>query len=269
MNRDFVEMLAALSAAGVEFLVVGAYALAAYGLPRATGDIDFWVRPTRENAERVMTALRLFGAPVFDLTLEDLVRTDTVFQIGIAPTRIDLLPPEDLMHSNSVVYIPEYAQIVVTVFNYSELWVIDHSTTTAQAATHAGGRYGHGGDLLYRWGNPSAYGHGEAKTFNLSGVHDANRAADQRRFVMFDNDNPDPTRDLPGGNSRLVVIEPPLRADGWYALGADGVYGPVEPVRDGVVTETIDLWSSTVGEQQPSFRITPYAQSFEGVRALR
>src|SRR4029453_5660327 len=63
MNRDFVEMLAALSAAGVEFLVVGAYAMAAHGLPRATGDIDIWVRPARPNAERVMQALQAFGAP--------------------------------------------------------------------------------------------------------------------------------------------------------------------------------------------------------------
>ena len=91
MNRDFVEMLAALYAAGVEFLIVGAYAMAAHGLPRATGDIDIWVRPTRANAERVMRALQSFGAPLFDLTIEDLLRLDTVFQISIAPSRIDIL----------------------------------------------------------------------------------------------------------------------------------------------------------------------------------
>ncbi|MFI5365146.1 MAG: hypothetical protein ACHQ4J_05940 [Candidatus Binatia bacterium] len=91
MNRDFVEMLAALSAAGVEFLIVGAYALAAHGLPRATGDIDIWIRPTRENAERLMAAVQTFGAPLFGLTIEDLLRSDTVFQIGVAPNRIDIL----------------------------------------------------------------------------------------------------------------------------------------------------------------------------------
>jgi hypothetical protein len=91
MNRDFVEMLAALCAAGVEFLIVGAYAMAAHGLPRATGDIDIWVRPTRANAERVMRALQSFGAPLFSLTIEDLLRLDTVFQIGVAPSRIDIL----------------------------------------------------------------------------------------------------------------------------------------------------------------------------------
>jgi hypothetical protein len=91
MNRDFVEMLAALSAAGADYLVVGAYALAAHGRPRATGDLDILVRATPENARRVWAALRTFGAPLGDLTLDDLVSSDLVYQIGVAPTRIDLL----------------------------------------------------------------------------------------------------------------------------------------------------------------------------------
>lgn len=91
MNRDFVEMLSALSAAGVRFLVVGAHALAAHGAPRATGDLDIWVRPTPDNASRVLTALRSFGAPLFDLTVDDLCAADTVFQIGLPPSRIDIL----------------------------------------------------------------------------------------------------------------------------------------------------------------------------------
>jgi hypothetical protein len=91
MNRDFVEMLAALSAAGADYLVVGAYALAAHGRPRATGDLDLLVRATPANARRVWAALETFGAPLGDLTLDDLTSSDLVFQIGVAPTRIDLL----------------------------------------------------------------------------------------------------------------------------------------------------------------------------------
>lgn len=91
MNPHFAEMLSALSAGDVEFLVVGAFALAAHGNPRATGDIDIWVRPARENAERVMRVLEAFGAPLFDLTVDDLIHDDTVFQIGVAPVRIDIL----------------------------------------------------------------------------------------------------------------------------------------------------------------------------------
>jgi hypothetical protein len=91
MNRDFVEILSELSAAGADFLVVGAHALAALGVPRATGDLDIWVRPTHENAERVLVALQKFGAPLFDLSVEDLTQSDTVFQIGVPPSRVDIL----------------------------------------------------------------------------------------------------------------------------------------------------------------------------------
>lgn len=95
MNPDYRDMLSALFAESVEFLVVGAYALAAHGLPRATGDIDVWVRPTPENAERTLRALRRFGAALQDLTLSDLCREGTVFQIGVVPRRIDLLTAID------------------------------------------------------------------------------------------------------------------------------------------------------------------------------
>src|SRR4030095_16741704 len=95
MNPDYSDILSTLSEAGVEFLLVGAYAMAVHGLPRATGDIDLWVRPERENAERTLLALRSFGAPLHDLTPEDLCREGTVFQIGVAPRRIDVLTAID------------------------------------------------------------------------------------------------------------------------------------------------------------------------------
>ena len=91
MNRDFVEMLSALSDAEAEFLIVGAHAMAVHGRPRATGDLDIWVRPTPENAERVWTALEEFGAPLHELSKDDLSSADVVFQIGLPPARIDLL----------------------------------------------------------------------------------------------------------------------------------------------------------------------------------
>jgi hypothetical protein len=91
VNRDFAEMLSALSEVGAEFLIVGAHALAAHGVVRATGDIDIWINATRENAERVMRALTMFGAPLVDLTVDDLTKRDTVFQIGVEPSRVDIL----------------------------------------------------------------------------------------------------------------------------------------------------------------------------------
>jgi hypothetical protein len=84
-------MLSALNDSGAEYLIVGAYALAVYGPARSTGDIDVWVRPTPENAERVWKALEQFGAPRRRLTRDDLHAPDNVVQIGVAPNRIDLL----------------------------------------------------------------------------------------------------------------------------------------------------------------------------------
>jgi hypothetical protein len=84
-------MLSALSAAGAEYLVVGAHALAVHGRPRATGDLDIWVRASSDNARRVWAALEVFGAPLHELKPEDLTTPDVVFQIGVAPGRIDLL----------------------------------------------------------------------------------------------------------------------------------------------------------------------------------
>ena len=91
LNRDYNDILSALCAEGAEFLVVGAYAVGVHGIPRATGDIDIWVRPTHENARRVMRALKRFGAALLDLTEHDLATADTVFQIGVAPNRIDVM----------------------------------------------------------------------------------------------------------------------------------------------------------------------------------
>ncbi len=91
MNRDFVEMLAALRDAGAEYLVVGAHALAAHGRPRATGDLDLWVRPAPDNARRVYAALAAFGAPLDQLTVEDLTEPDLIYQVGVVPARIDIL----------------------------------------------------------------------------------------------------------------------------------------------------------------------------------
>jgi len=91
LNEDYKDMLHALSDEKVRFLLVGAYALAAHGYPRATMDMDIWVMPSPDNAEAVLRALRRFGAPLHDLTPEDLQRDGTVFQIGVAPRRIDIL----------------------------------------------------------------------------------------------------------------------------------------------------------------------------------
>jgi hypothetical protein len=87
--------LSEFNARGVEFIVVGAYALAAHGRVRATGDLDVWVRPSAANAKLVIEALAAFGAPLHDLTAQDLTQPGVVFQIGVAPLRIDVLTSID------------------------------------------------------------------------------------------------------------------------------------------------------------------------------
>jgi hypothetical protein len=90
-NLDFKDMLLALSDAKIDFLLVGAYAVAAHGHPRATGDLDLWVRPDDETAPKVYRVLAEFGAPLHDLTIDDLAKPGMVFQIGVEPSRIDIL----------------------------------------------------------------------------------------------------------------------------------------------------------------------------------
>jgi hypothetical protein len=91
VNQDFRDILSALSAADARFLVVGAYAVSVHAEPRATGDLDIWVESTPANAAKVYGALQSFGAPLHELTIDDLATPDVVFQIGLPPRRIDVL----------------------------------------------------------------------------------------------------------------------------------------------------------------------------------
>ena len=91
LNEDYKEILQCLADENVKFMLVGAYAMATHGYPRATMDIDIWVMPSSENADAVLRALRKFGAPLHGLTAADLQRDDTIFQIGLAPRRIDII----------------------------------------------------------------------------------------------------------------------------------------------------------------------------------
>jgi hypothetical protein len=91
VNQDFKELLLAFNAHNVEYLIVGAHALAAHGHVRATKDLDLWVRPEKSNAQRVLQALSGFGAPLSDLTADDLSKKETIFQIGLPPIRIDII----------------------------------------------------------------------------------------------------------------------------------------------------------------------------------
>jgi hypothetical protein len=95
VNPDFRDLLSAFNVAGVRFLIVGGYALAYHAHPRFTKDLDLLIEPTPENARRVHEALRSFGAPLSGVGPEDFASEGTVFQMGMAPNRIDVMTAID------------------------------------------------------------------------------------------------------------------------------------------------------------------------------
>lgn len=91
LSQDFKEFVQLLNAHKVEYLIVGGYAVAFHGFPRSTGDIDFWVKPYPENAERLINALIDFGFGSVDLNKDDFLNNDQVVQLGFPPNRIDIM----------------------------------------------------------------------------------------------------------------------------------------------------------------------------------
>lgn len=91
LNEDYREMLRALSEEGVNFLLIGAYAMAAHGYVRATMDMDIWVERSRENSEAIMRALQRFGASLEELSPESFLEEKNVFRIGVPPRSIDII----------------------------------------------------------------------------------------------------------------------------------------------------------------------------------
>ena len=109
LNSDYNDMLHILSEEGVKFILVGGYAFSAHGYPRTTLDIDFWVLPSPENASAVMRALKKFGAPLTNVSAADFEIPGTIFQIGVAPRRIDIITKIE-----SVSFDEAYARALVT-----------------------------------------------------------------------------------------------------------------------------------------------------------
>ena len=97
MNSDFKDLLKAFSEEGVRYLVVGGYAYAEHVEPRYTKDLDVWIERSPQNADRVLSALRKFGAPLRDLSKDDLTSADALYQIGLPPNRIDIITQLEAM----------------------------------------------------------------------------------------------------------------------------------------------------------------------------
>jgi len=141
--------------------------------------------------------------------------------VGQHPELIDinyLGTAQDWLHVNSIKYNADLDQILISNHNWSEFWIVDHSTTTAQAASHTGGKRNKGGDLLYRWGNPAAYRRGTASTQKLFQQHDVNWIpkgfTDAGKIMLFNNGAGRPA----GAYSSVEIMTPPVTSPGVYNL---------------------------------------------------
>jgi len=126
----------------------------------------------------------------------------------------------DWLHCNSVEYIEEYDWILLSSKHMHEIYIIDHSTTSDEAAGHTGGNYGKGGDFLYRWGNPENYRRGTSANKVLAGQHDAiwipGKGSTRPQIMLVNN----------GKDGRVDVLAPPLTSQGKFVIQNGLPYGP-------------------------------------------
>jgi len=137
---------------------------------------------------------------------------------------VELGTSGDWVHENSIDYNPELDQVILSSRKTSEFYIIDHSTTTEEAAGHTGGNSGMGGDFLYRWGNPQVYGRGTTTDQFIDIAHAVNWIDEglpgAGNVLIFDNGN--------SGYSVVYEITPPVEPDGTYTLETGLPYGPAD-----------------------------------------
>jgi hypothetical protein len=192
---------------------------------------------------------------LLDHTIQDIDSTLIHYgQVDMHPERMDMnyalnLQTNDWIHANSLDYNAKLDQIVISAHNISEIWIIDHSTTTAEAASHAGGTYNKGGDFLYRWGNPQAYRRGSNSDRKLFRQHNA--------------------RWIPGGMRDSGSIM--LFNNGW---GRDTAYSSVDIIRTPILSNGSYIYNTPYGPSNAAWMYTDsiktkfYSQIISGAEML-
>ncbi len=156
----------------------------------------------------------------------------------------------DFNHCNSIAYNADWDQIIINSRNFNEFWIIDHSTTTVEAAGHSGGIRGKGGDLLYRWGNPQAYGRGTAIDEKFYGQHDAHwipeGMPDAGKIMVFNNGFGRPGPDF----STVDILDIEVTSEGNYFIDEENPFGPSELFSSYQADPPTDFYSSRTSSGQ-------------------
>ncbi len=151
----------------------------------------------------------------------------------------------DWNHCNSIDYNPELDQIVLSSRTFSEFWIIDHSTTTAESSSHTGGNSNKGGDILYRWGNPQTYQRGNPTDQKLFGQHDVQwiekGKINEGKILVFNNG-----LGRTPAYSSFDIIDPPVDVNGNYQLDNILPYAPMEPFWTYSTPTQTDFFSSNI-----------------------
>lgn len=156
----------------------------------------------------------------------------------------------DWLHFNAIDYNPYLDQIIVSTPFLSEIWILDHSTTTKEAAGHTGGKSGKGGDILYRWGNPQNYGAGSSADRKLFFQHDAQwiepGLPGEGNILIFNNGEESANR----AYSSVDELQPPLDADGSYFREPASAFGPEQLVWSYYAENKTDFFSPFISGAQ-------------------
>ena len=156
----------------------------------------------------------------------------------------------DFNHINSIDYNEKLDQVLLSSHNQNEIWIIDHSTTTKEAAGHSGGKYGKGGDLLYRWGNPQIYKQGTNDDKKYFGQHDGRWVEEgcpgEGNIIVFNNGGGRPD----GRYSSIDEIIPPVDENGFYEYNPGTAYGPKEQIWTYTMPNPKDMYSMICGSSQ-------------------
>jgi hypothetical protein len=157
-------------------------------------------------------------------------------------------PRSDIFHFNAINYNPGLEQIAISSPELSEIFILDQSTTSQEAASHEGGKSGKGGDLLYRWGNPENYHHGDSTDRRLYYQHDVRWIEEGKpgagNLTLYNNAIPNGPDSL--NYSSVFELKTPITSDGNYALMADGRYGPEALVWNYVAKDTVSFFGSFI-----------------------